>query len=251
MKSTERFSDRVADYVRYRPRYPRAVLGVLRAQAGLTADWTIADVGSGTGLSAELFVDNGNTVWGVEPNPDMREAAETLLSERPAFRSVDGRAEATGLEVASVDLVVIAQAFHWLDPVATRRELVRILRPPRWVALLWNTRRTTASPFLRDYETMLLRHGTDYREVRHDRIDRAVLDPFFGGPWRRTILDNEQALDLDGLKGRVLSSSYTPAGNDPRRVPLLREIERLFQSHSRDQRVVIEYDTEICLGTLT
>jgi SAM-dependent methyltransferase len=251
MKPTQRFSDRVEDYVRYRPGYPRAVLDVLRQEIGLTPDWVVADIGSGTGISARLFLENGNPVVGVEPNGAMRHAGEELLGGWPGFRSVDGTAEDTGLGPASVDLVAVAQAFHWFDPATAGREFARILRPAGWVVLVWNTRRTGSSEFLGGYERLLVRHGTDYAAVRHDRIDAAVLERFFGGLYRRATVDNEQLLDLDGLKGRVLSSSYTPKPDDPRRAPLLHDVERLFEAHETDGCVRIEYDTEIYFGRLS
>lgn len=251
MRPTQRFSDRVEDYVRYRPGYPRAILDVLHHETGLTPEWVVADIGSGTGISARLFLENGNPVVGVEPNREMRHAAEALLGEWPGFRSVDGTAEDTGLGPASVDLVAVAQAFHWFDPAAAGREFARILRPDGWVVLVWNTRRTGSNEFLRDYEQLLVRHGTDYAAVRHDRIDAAVLERFFGGLYSRATVDNEQLLDLDGLKGRVLSSSYTPKSDDPRRAPLLDDLDRLFEEHEEGGQVRIEYDTEVYFGRLS
>jgi SAM-dependent methyltransferase len=250
VKPTERFSDRVADYVRYRPRYPQEIVDVLAGRAGLTPSWVIADVGSGTGFSAQPFLDNGNVVFCVEPNAAMRLAAQTLLGGYAGFRSVDGTAEATTLGDASVDMVVVAQAFHWLDPVATRHEFVRILRPGGWCVIVWNSRRTEASAFLRAYERLLVQHGTDYGAVRHDHVDASALERFFGAPCRRDVLYNEQALDLAGLQGRILSSSYTPAEGDPRRAALLRDAERLFNEYAADGRVVLEYDTEIYAAPL-
>jgi SAM-dependent methyltransferase len=147
-------------------------------------------------------------------------------------------------------MVVVAQAFHWLDPSACRREFVRILRPGGWCVLLWNTRRIDATAFLRDYEQLLLTHGTDYAAVRHDRIDPAAIERFFGGTVVRRTLDNAQTLDREGLRGRVLSSSYTPAEGDPGWEALLRDLERLFDEHARDGHVRIEYDTELFIGTL-
>jgi SAM-dependent methyltransferase len=250
MKSTERFSDRVADYVRYRPRYPDGVLDVLRDVAGLTPDWLIADIGAGTGFSAEPFLDNANRVCCVEPNREMRAAAETLLGERPGFRSVAGTAEATTLEPGSIDMVVVAQAFHWLDPSASRREFVRILRPRGWVTVMWNTRRTEVSPFLEAYEQLIVLHGTDYAAVRHDRAARPALDRFFAGAYTSRSLPHAQVLDLAGLKGRVLSSSYTPPADDPRRALLLRDVESVFAEHQRAGHVEIDYLTELHVGRL-
>jgi SAM-dependent methyltransferase len=248
--STERFSDRVADYARYRPDYPPAVLAVLVAEAGLTADWVVADVGAGTGLSTRLFLGNGNRVVAVEPNAEMRAAVEWLLGGVPGFRSVAGTAEATGLRESSVDLVVCAQAFHWFDPARTRAEFLRILKPGGWVALIWNTRRTAAAPFMGEYEALLERYGTDYGRVRHDRLPSDLLERFFGGPFRRLVVPHAQNLDRDGLRGRLLSSSYTPAEGDPARDALLRAADEMFARHARNGRVRLEYDTEIHLGRL-
>lgn len=246
--STHRFSDRVENYVKYRPGYPQAVLGILREETGLTPASVVADVGSGTGISAELFLRAGNPVIGVEPNAAMRAAAEALLANYPAFRSVAGSAEETTLPDASVDHVVAGQAFHWFDVEGARREFARVLRPGGWVVLLWNSRKMDATPFLRDYEALLQEFGTDYREVRHDNVTHAALAGFFFGVFRKRTLANEQRLDFDGLRGRLLSSSYAPAEGHPRHAPMLAELERIFAAHQRDGRVILEYETEIYLG---
>ena len=127
--STRRFSDRVENYVRYRPTYPEDVLEVLRQETGLKSSDIIADIGSGTGISAERFLRSGNEVFGVEPNLEMRRAAESQLQRYAKFHSVVGTAEATTLPNHCVDYVVAAQAFHWFDQAKAKQEFVRILRP--------------------------------------------------------------------------------------------------------------------------
>lgn len=246
---TERFSDRVENYVRYRPAYPLAVLEILREEIGLTPEWTIADLGSGTGISAKLFLEHGNEVFAVEPNGPMRAAAERLLDEYSKFHSVDGTAEATTLPAGSIDALVAAQAFHWFDPVKTGVECRRILKSAGWAILLWNTRRLNSTPFLRDYEAQLKKHGTDYSQVRHENVDESRLDKFYGpGRWQKRMVDNEQSLTLDGLRGRVKSSSYVPANGDPAQEAMLRELDELFTKHQQAGEVVIEYDAEIYFG---
>src|ERR1019366_5901844 len=136
--STTRFSSRVENYIKYRPGYPQAIVDLLSARCGLTSASVIADVGSGTGILTELMLRNGNKVFAVEPNRDMREAAERLLSQHPNFISVEGTAEVTRLNDASVDLIVAGQSFHWFDRVKTRQEFLRVLKPGGWVALIWN-----------------------------------------------------------------------------------------------------------------
>jgi SAM-dependent methyltransferase len=249
MNPTARFSNRVADYVRTRPGYPPGVLDLLRAETGFTPAMTIADVGSGTGLSAKMFLKNGNPVVGVEPNADMRAAGDTLLAGYPNFRSVAGTAEATTLPERSVDLVVAGQAFHWFDRLRARAEFQRILRPGGFVVLMWNTRRVDTTPFLRAYEALLQRFGTDYREVVHTNIDRAALGEFFGpGGFREFHLDNVQMFDRDGARGRLLSSSYTPPAGHPNHGPMLAELDRIFDAYNDGGVVRFEYDTEVYVG---
>src|ERR1700757_2147313 len=117
----QRFSNRVADYLRYRPGYPTAARDVLRRECNLQPGHAIADIGSGTGFLSELFLKNGNRVFGVEPNDAMRQAGEEYLAEYDNFTSITGSAEASTLDDGSVDFVVSGQAFHWFEPVAARR----------------------------------------------------------------------------------------------------------------------------------
>src|SRR6266566_7206020 len=150
----QRFSNRVADYARYRPGYPPAVLDLLRTECGLRPGHIIADIGSGTGILSELFLKNGNRVFGIEPNAAMRGAGGKLLERYSKFTSIEGSAEATTLQDDSVDFVVAGQAFHWFDQKLARDEFSRILKPSCWVALVWNERRIDSTPFLRAYEQM-------------------------------------------------------------------------------------------------
>jgi SAM-dependent methyltransferase len=244
---TTRFTDRVDDYVRWRPTYAPEVLSVIESVTGLRPPAIVADIGAGTGISADLFLPAGYTVWAVEPNGAMRQAAEQRLGRHPRYRSHDGTAEATGLPDASVDLVVAAQAFHWFQPEAARTEFRRILQPGGWVAIVFHSRRIDGTPFLRAYEQMLLDHGTDYRTVRHENSRVAEFFPR-GCVQRR--LESEQRFGLDGLRGRVMSSSYTPPPGHPGHQPLLAAISQLFAEHQQHGEVCIEYDTEITVGQL-
>lgn len=250
--STQRFSDRVEHYVRSRPSYPLALFDFLRKTLGLVPGWVVADIGSGTGISAKPFLENGNVLYGVEPNAPMREAAERLLGSYLNFHSVNGTAEATSLLNGSVDLIVAAQAFHWFDQVRARAEFVRVLKPGGYVALIWNDRRQDSTPFLRAYEQLLQRYGTDYNRVRHENIDADVIQKFFAPAQcqMRTFL-NSQQFDYAGLEARLLSSSYTPAADDPVRPLMLADLRRIFDENQRDGSVEFEYDTRVYFGHLT
>lgn len=247
--ATQRFSNRVDAYVRARPGYPDEVVHTLEREAGLAAGATVADLGSGTGISAEIFLRHGDRVYAIEPNAAMRQAAEDRLRSLPGFTSLNGTAEATGLPDASVDLVLAAQAFHWFDPPAAKREFTRILKPGGVVALVWNSRLTDATPFLRDYEALLLEFGTDYQQVNHRQFDEAVVQAFFAPrPVERRVFPNAQQLDRDGLRSRLLSSSYVPSAEDPRSGPMLARLDEVFDRHAHDGVVELQYQTELFFG---
>src|SRR5579863_1204668 len=249
--SKERFSNRVEDYVRYRPGYPDAILDVLRDECGLTSESVVVDVGSGTGLLTRLFLENGNVVYGVEPNAAMREAGEQFLETYPHFCSVAATAEATTLPAASADFVVAAQAFHWFEPKTARAEFRRVLRPNGWVAVIWNERNKGLTPFLEAYEQLLQTYGTDYKKVAETYPEEQRMSDFFGpGKFRHKIFVNEQRLDFAGLRGRLLSSSYSPAGGHPKHEPMLAELRRIFGAHAEEGRVRFEYDSHIYYGQL-
>lgn len=250
-QSTSRFSDRVENYVRYRPGYPQAMVSALVSEANLPSPAEVADIGAGTGISTELFLARGDTVYAVEPNAPMRAAAEERHSCNRRFHSIAGTAESTGLASASVDLVVAGQAFHWFDPVAARAEFARILRPGGTVALFWNCRQVDSTPFLREYEELLRRFSTDYAQVNHLNIDDSALEAFFGGSeWKKLRFPNSQSFDFTGLQGRLLSSSYAPGPTHPNFEPMLEQLRILFDCHAKQGQVEFLYDTELSSGRL-
>ena len=248
---TERFSNKVEHYIKYRPDYPPETIELFRAECGLEPASVIADVGSGTGILSEMFLRNGNTVYGVEPNREMREAGERLLAGYENFVSIEGAAEATNLKDQSVDFITAAQAFHWFDRTRARREFLRILKPGGWTVFLWNDRRTDSTPFLEAYEKLLLEYGTDYTIVNHTQVDASVIASFFApGDFRSKVLENRKDMDFDGLRGRLLSSSYIPDEDHPRYLPMLERLEEIFRAHERNGQVAFEYDTRIYYGQL-
>jgi SAM-dependent methyltransferase len=249
--SRERFSGRVEAYARARPGYPAGLIALLRRESALAPSAAVADVGSGTGILSLPFLRFGNTIFAVEPNARMRAAAEELLGAEPRWRSIDGSAEATTLAPGSVDLVAAGQAFHWFDRERARREFGRILRPPRRVVLVWNDRRTEGSLFSEGYESLLRRHGTDYRAVDHKNLAPGDFDAFYRpGKWKLFTLPNAQELDREGLRARLVSSSYTPPPGDPRQEAMLEDLEELFRASARDGIVRMEYDTKVYVGSV-
>ena len=251
MDPKQRFSNRVDDYVRYRPGYPTAILDVLREECDLAPESVVVDVGSGTGLLAQMFLDNGNLVYGVEPNAAMRDAGEQFLEKYPHFCSVAGSAEATTLPDATADFIVAGQAFHWFEQKAARTEFQRVLKPKGWVAVIWNERIKDATPFQREYEKLLQTYGTDYEKVAatYPRDERMV--GFFGsGAFGTKSFANEQVFDFEGLRGRLLSSSYAPAKGHPKHEPMLAALKQLFEAHQEGGRIRFDYVTHLYYGQL-
>jgi SAM-dependent methyltransferase len=249
--ATSRFSDRVENYVRYRPGYPAEAVRALQNECGLLPEHVVADIASGTGIWTQMLLENGNRVFGVEPNEDMRQAGERLLAGFPRFTSVAGTAEATTLGDASVDFVTAAQAAHWFDRVRARQEFARILKPGGWLVLLWNERITDETPFLREYEELLLTYGTDYADVRHERTTDDLNQFYDPAPYQERVFDLRQDFDYAGLEGRLLSSSYAPGSGHPKYEPMLGELRQLFDKHAAAGRVGIDYKTRVYFGHIS
>ena len=268
-KSVERFSNRVENYIKYRPTYPREIVDLFRSEMGLTKESLVADIGSGPGIFTRLFLENGNVTYGVEPNDAMRSAAEKILRGYPNFKSVNGTAEATTLPGSSVDIITAGQAFHWFKPEPTKAEFRRILKPGGWVALVWNMRQLDSTPFLREYEQFIVENSTDYNEVRHERIHGPLPDSparsadpsdkakmagelikFFADGFRTASFDNVQIFDFEGLKGRLFSSSYMPTEDSEKGGTIANELRVLFDKHSEGGKIKVFYDTIVFYSQL-
>ncbi len=245
MKTVSRFDNRVENYVKYRPHYPREMLDFFRDELDLKKNSVIADIGSGTGISAKLFIENGNNVLGIEPNELMRKASREHLKEYPNFKTIDGTSENTTLEDKSVDFIIAAQAFHWFNNANTLDEFRRILAEDGFVALIWNERQLDTNEFLREYENFLKEFGKDYNKVRHDNITTESLNEFFNKTVEQTTFENSQTLDFEGLLGRLLSSSYMPSEESPRFPEMKKSLKRLFAEHSEKGKIQVLYNTNI------
>jgi len=250
LSSTERFSTRVENYIKYRPGYPAGVLDVMRSRCGLSADSTVADVGSGTGILTQLLLQTQSLVYAIEPNKEMREAAEKLLRDYSRFNSVNGTAEATTLPSQSIDVVTASQAFHWFNVPQARAEFSRILKPGKWVVLIWNERPVAAHAFLDEYDTLLRKHAPDYDRVTNMRADPVKLREFFGREPQFAELSYVQNFDYAGLEGRLMSSSYAPEKGHPEHEPMLAGLRALFERHNQGGRVLFPYRTLVYFGQL-
>ena len=247
--STKRFSDRVDNYIKFRPGYPPEVLSFLKQECNLNADSVIADVGAGTGIFTKLLLDEGYKVYAVEPNQPMRDAAVEQLSAYKTFTPVDGTAEATTLPDKSTDLIVCAQAFHWFNDAKTKIEFNRVLKDTGKAALIWNSRQTDVDEFAKAYEALLKHDGIDYNKVNHRKVRDIDFKAFFkGGVYTLTKYANTQIFDEAGLIGRAYSSSYVPKENTAEGEKFLVLLKEIFNKYNVDGKVSFVYETEIYLG---
>lgn len=251
MDPTARFSKRAEDYARARPSYPVEVIGLLRRECGLSPQSAVADIGCGTGFLAKLFCEVGSRVIGVEPNLDMRQAAQAYLSAYPNFSIAEGRAEETGLPAASADFITAGQAAHWFAAEPARREFQRVLRPGGWLVLVWNDRRYGPAPFMVAYEQLTQRFAKEYAHVKA-LWDHSRLEELFGcRNYRVAEFYNEQRLDCAGLIARMLSASYMPNRDDLAFPAMMHAIRKLFDKYEEQGIVTVEYDTRVFYGRLT
>lgn len=246
---TERFTGRVESYRRYRPGYPPAVVDLLRRACGLTPESVVADIAAGTGRLTEIFLAAGFRVIAVEPNAEMRDACASLAGNFPRLRLAEGTAEATGLPVHCIDLITVAQAMHWFDLEKARAEFARILKPGGWCAVLYNNRPPGGDTFHEGYERLLREFGIDYAPVKQQHMGRKQLAAFFASaPMESATLPNEQSFDLEGLEGRILSSSYMPQQGHPRFEEMREAARRLFDETQTDGRVTMKHECVVCWG---
>jgi len=248
---TKRFSDRVENYVKFRPSYPIELINHLKKIGIITTGQNIADIGSGTGIFSKLLLNTDNYVYAVEPNKEMRNAAEKSLKSTPNFISVDGTAENTTLEENSIDIITAAQCFHWFDLQKTKKEFFRILKQNGYIIIIWNVRNSEESPFLIEYENLLKAHCPDYSQVNSGNIGFEKIMNFINPEnTQKFSCQNVQIFDFDGLKGRLKSSSYTPSEEQPEYPMLMEDLEKLFKKFQLNGNVQFLYDCKMYCGPI-
>lgn len=250
-ESTERFSNRVADYTRYRPDYPAPVLDFIVEVAGWKEDDVIADIGSGSGIFTRHLLEAKFQTYAVEPNGPMREAAEAAFEMHAHFHSIPGTASDTPLADGSVDGIVCAQSFHWFHDEPAKKEFARILKPDGYVALVWNNRLTDADAFAQDYERLLQEKSSDYASVNHQNLKPDDFAAFFRkGDYRFASFPNEQVFHEAEFIGRAFSSSYVPPADSDAGKSFAVNLHELFQKHQQNGTVRFRYATEVFVGQI-
>lgn len=248
MENTNRFDGRSSDYSLYRPGYPAELVNVLKWEFGLEKRSTIADVGSGTGKLARLFLEQGNLVYCIEPNDDMRKRAFQDLSPYKNAVIFNGKAEQTGIGNHSIDFITAGQAFHWFDPELARKEFIRILRPQGFVVLVWNDRVPRLSGINKTYEDICRRFSKGYHASGSKAVSKDAVSNFFENDLKEFTIPNPQQLDLDGLKGRYFSASYAIGKDNPEYENLILSLDNAFKVNQEHGLVTLEYETKVFVG---
>ncbi|MGD1821911.1 MAG: class I SAM-dependent methyltransferase [Pleomorphochaeta sp.] len=247
IENKSRFTSRVENYVKYRPSYPQDAINYLFLN-GINKKSVVGDIGSGTGILSKLLIDRVEKLYCVEPNLAMRDYANKMLSNNNNFYSIDASAENTTLSDNQLDVITVAQAFHWFDLEKCKSEFNRILKPNSKTFLLFNNRLSNTS-FLEKYDDILINFSKDYKKVNHQNLGKDEFNFFFDKKWEKVSYNNFQIFNLEQFIGRVASSSYTPEKGDTNYEIFYSEIKRIFEEENVDGFVRFNYKTEIISST--
>lgn len=242
------FDGKATHYDQYRPSYPAGAIDLIFSLSAKTKP-VVADIGAGTGKMSGLLIGRAGSLYAVEPNEDMRQTAESNLSKNEHYVSVNATAENTGLKSGSIDLIVVAEAYHWFDQEQTKSEFRRILRDGGYVILLWNE-------FGGDVYGEEAKAVTDtYRT--HKKLQKSGLthekraENLFGtGNYKCERFDNTMKEPFEGFLGGMLSASYSPSPEDESYPAFEKEIRALFDKHSKDGMIEVKITTVCFFGRL-
>ena len=242
------FAGKASIYSRYRPGYPREIIQILEEETGFNNDWKVADIGSGTGILSGLFIENGNTVYCVEPNYEMQSEALRRYDNLGNHIPVTGTAEHTNLREQSIDLIVAGQSFHWFNTDLAKEEFGRIIRPGGFAALIWNNRSEDEGTFSREYDKICVKYSRNYHGTGSTAITEETFQNFFTHGYRRYNIQNYRQIDQDGVVGRYLSAIYALKPEDSDYGIAMKSLMDLFRRFQKDGKVTMEYTTEIVIG---
>jgi SAM-dependent methyltransferase len=249
LETTSKFTGKAETYKKFRPDYPVDYINYIISYNNLEQDSVIADIGSGTGKLTKQLLDRSHKVIAVEPNDDMRSTAEKQLGGYKNFISVNGTAENTGIAGESIDLITVAQAFHWFDVQKFKMECIRILRPNKNVALVWNSRNFESQLVIDNAEVCkrICPLFTGFSGGKDE--DSLELNSFFkGGKYDFKVFRYDLTYDLDGFLGRNLSASYAPKETDETYREFVKELTELFERYSKSGKIIVPNLTKSYIG---
>jgi ubiquinone/menaquinone biosynthesis C-methylase UbiE len=244
------FSGKASHYVKGRPGYPPEVIALLKSECGLTSGSIVADVASGTGIFTKLLLDNGNPVFAIEPNEDMRIAAEHYLKPYGKLSSMNRTAEATTLDDHSIDFVTVAHAVHWFNIPQARKEFLRILKNNGWLVII-NNSPVVETPFELAYANLIKKYSIN-RGVKikqsYSSQEAALKDLYGGSAYMQKRFPHRHKLDWEGLVTRILSKSDVPNETEPGHASMLKEIKIIFDKYQIEGYVAQGYKTKVRYG---
>lgn len=249
-ETTEKFTGKAEIYAKYRPSYPSEYIKYLLGSTGVSDQSIIADIGAGTGIFTGKLLDEDMSVLAVEPNEDMRNVGTTYLSKYPKCTVVNGTAENTTIMDKSVDLITVAQAFHWFDKKVFKKECQRILKSDdNKVALVWNFR-NTESVVVKELDKICRELCPQYTGFNGGIMnDTEVFNCFFrDGSYEYKVFNNDIIDNLDGFIGRALTSSYAPKQGDAYYDEFIKRLNDLFEAYSIDGLITLSIEARSYIG---
>lgn len=250
MDNTQKFSGRAQYYTKGRPGYPKELFDCLYDKYGFSDSSVIADIGAGTGKFSKYLLDMGSKVYLVEPNADMRSAAQSELSDYEKAFFVNGSSEITMLEDSSVDFVTAAQAFHWFDAAKFKKECKRILKSDGRVVLVWNTRDMSSEFNAKSYE-IYKKYCPDFKGYHGGmKDDDERISEFFNNNCDKIIFENPLIFTKNKFITRSLSASYSLQSGDKNFAEYVKTLENLFDEYSENDMVIMRNHTTAYIGAV-
>jgi ubiquinone/menaquinone biosynthesis C-methylase UbiE len=242
-----KFTGKADNYAKYRIGYSNEILKYLN-NYNFNNNSIVADIGSGTGKLTKIFLENGNIVYAVEPNDNMRNTANSLLNGYKNFISINGSAENTTLQNEIIDFVVVGQAFHWFDAPKALNEFKRILKQNGVLVLIWYNRKTDTL-FLNEYDN-ILKNIPAYKGSIHRIFPDEEIEKFYLKDYKKITLESNRELTFNELLGGFLSSSYSPKEGTNEYIESYKSLESVFNEYKVNDKVILSYITEIYIGRM-
>lgn len=243
-----KFSGKSDVYGKGRPSYPDELFKYLNREGYINTNTVAADIGSGTGIFSRQLSEYASKVYAVEPNDDMRAAAEKSMTDYGNIISVCGNSDNTGLGNHSVDIVTAAQAFHWFNRQSFKNECMRILKKDGIVILVWNDRDTSSEVISRNFEVNR-RYCANFKGSSNGMdFENETFSDFFDGEVKKMEFENNLIYDYETFILRNASSSYAPKKGKENYISYVDELKNIFDACSSNGRLVYPYITRCYIG---
>lgn len=244
-------SERIENYLRCQPGYPKKLLNFLYEEVGFSRESVIADVCSGIGVFTRLLLERGSRVVAIEPDNQMREIAERLLSDEfQRFVSLNATVENTTLFDNSVNHIVCTHSLNRFCKNKCKNEFLRILKPAGTVVLIYN-RLEQEDDFVKAYQRLLNRYKIHPEKPECQEISETEIFDFFDNTaYNYVSVPNQQSLDFEGAKGRLLSERSLPLQWEDGYNEMLENLHDIFETYKTNRRIFMNYRTEVYIGRL-